>query len=296
MIRHFFLPVMLFVAGWTAASARVPEGGMLVRLTHDGFYKQRPAWSPDGKRLVFARHRGDEVFLFVVDADGSGERRLTRRDDPEYDATWSPDGTRLAFSLVKVSGTQGDLEVYTIGADGSRLEPLAVTQGKLSHEESPAWSPDGKQVAFTSTRDGNQELYVANADGSNVRRLTNDPALDVHPCWSPDSNRIAFATSRWGDFELAVVKRDGTLLERVTESPGLDDYPAWSPDGRWLAFTSNREGNFEVFLLEVQTGAVRNLTQHSALDHYPGWAPDGRLAWVSNRDGGFEIYVMTLVP
>jgi TolB protein len=286
--------LMLMVAGVNHASGAECE--RLVRLTSDGLFKQRPAWSPDGMQLSFARHEGDAIRLYVVAADGAGERRLTEYKHPEYDAVWSPDGKRLALARVTVSGTQGDVDVYAIAADGTDPQQLAGSQGKLSHEESPAWKPDGKEIAFTSTRDGNQELYVAAADGSNVRRLTNDNGLDAHPAWSPDGLRLAFATDRWGDLELALIDADGTNLTRLTTSRGLDDYPAWSPDGTHLAFTSNRDSNYEIYRIDASGGEPTNLTQDEELDHFAAWSPGGNLAFVSNRDGGFEIYLLPPAP
>ena len=262
----------------------------LIQLTHDGDFKQRPAWSPDGSTLCFARHRGSTIFLYLQNADGSGERRLTDRTYPEYDAVFSPDGKRIALALDKASPNQGDIEVYTCAADGKDLRAVATTQGKLSHEEWPDWSPDGQRIAFASTRDGNQELYVASADGSDVRRLTSDPATDTHPAWSPDGKRIAFATDRWGGLELASVEIDGSHVTRLTTSRGLDDYPEWSPDGRLIAFTSNRDGNFEIYVAEANGSNARNTTSDPTIDNFPSWTPDGRLTFVSNRGGGFEIY------
>src|SRR6185503_7811426 len=96
---------------------------------------------------------------------------------------------------------------------------------KLSHEEYPAWSPDGKRIAYSSTYQWNQEIYIGAIEGGQHIRLTSDPALDAHPAWSPDGKRLAFATNRWGDFELALCDSDGDNVERLTESPGLDDYP-----------------------------------------------------------------------
>lgn len=263
-----------------------------VFLTHDGHFKQRPAWSPDGKSLVFARHRGAKITLFVMAADGTNERRLTKRDEPQYDAVFSPDGKRLVLAHVKTSPNQGDVDVYTIQADGKELKPLVVTDGKLSHEESPAWSPDGKSIAFSSTRDGNQELYVIGVDGKQRKRLTNHNAIDAHPTWSPDGERIVFATNRWGDLELAVIDLGSQTVTRLTTSRGLDDYPAFSPDGKQLAFTSNREGNLEIYVSNADGTNPRNMTRNGAIDNFPAWAPDGRLTFVTNRGDGFDICIM----
>jgi TolB protein len=225
-------------------------------------------------------------------ADGSQERRLTKRDAPEFDAIWSPDGRRLVFAFDKMVPNQGDMDVYTIGVDGEDLQPVAVTAGKLSHEEWPDWSPDGDSIAFSSTRDGNQEIYVVRPDGKELRRLTQDPAIDAHPAWSPDGKRLAFATSRWGDLEIAVISADGSGLTRLTTSRGLDDYPTWSPDGTRIAFTSNRDGNMEIFAIGADGKDARNLTSNPAIDNFPTWTHDGDLTFVSNRDGGFDIYTL----
>lgn len=269
-----------------AAEPTVP-----VRLTHDGHFKERPVWSPDGKQVVFTRHRGGKIGLVVMASDGTREKTITTGKFPQYDACWSADGLRLAFSHVSQSGTQGNLDIYLCNADGSDPQQFAGDKGQLSHEEYAAWSPDGKQIAFSSTFEGNQEIYLTAIDSINRKRLTNDPAFDAHPAWSPDGKRIAFATNRWGDFEICVLDIDDGNLTRLTESRGLDDYPAFSPDGKRLAFMSNRDGNFEIYVMDVDGGHPLNVTNDPAIDNFPAWTPNGRLAFVSNRAAGFDIYV-----
>lgn len=276
-------------------TAQVADALRLERLTWDGAFKQRPAWSRDGRKLAFARHEGDAIRLLVVGEDGAHERRLTMDSFPEYDATWSPDGDRLAYTRVKQSGTQGDLDIYTVSAEGGEGTPLVESIGGLTQEESAAWSPDGKLLAFTSTKDGNQELYTLEIESGFVRQLTSDPGIDAHPCWSPDGTKLAFATERWGDMELATIDADGANLTRRTTSEGLDDYPAWSPDGERLAFLSNREGDMEVFLTPLEGDTAENISRHEGIDNFPAWSPDGRLTFLSDRDGGFDLY-RTLEP
>lgn len=265
----------------------------LIRVTSDGHFKQRPNWSPDGRQVVFARHRANTIFLFLRDMKTGKEERLTSDNSPEYDGVFSPDGKELLLAFDKTSPNQGDIEVYRLTLSDRKLVPLATSTGGLAHEESPCWSPDGKRYAFTSTRHGNQELYVADIDGpaGEWERLTDDPAIDAHPAWSPDGKTIAFATSRWGDLEIALIEPDGTNLRRLTESRGLDDYPAWSPDGKHLAFTSRRDGNDEIYVQTID-GPLRNVTSDPSIDNFAAWSPDGRIGFVSNRDGGFEVYLL----
>ncbi len=282
--------LLIFALSSRSVSAGEPPAPL--RLTHDGHFKQRPAWSPNGKQVVFTRHRGGKIGLVVMAADGSNEKTITIGKLPQYDACWSPDGERLAFTHVPQSGTQGNLDVFIAKADGSEPSLFAGDRGKLSHEEYPAWSPDGKRIAFSSTSEGNQELYVAEIGNADRRRLTNDPAFDAHPSWSPDGTKIAFATGRWGDFEIAVMDADGGNVTRLTESRGLDDYPVFSADGKHLAFMSNRDGNYEIYVMNADGTKPVNVSLHAALDNFPAWVPDGKLAFVSNRAGGFDIYVM----
>ncbi len=288
-LRCAYAPYFLLL--FLLTTPAVAQSPAVVRLTTDGHLKQRPVWSPDGKSLLFTRHQGATIFLHVLTLEDKTERRLTAGKDPEFDAVYSPDGKRIAFSYDKSSPNQGDIDVNTCLADGTEIKVVAGTEGKLSHEEWPSWSPDGQWLAYSSTKDDNQEIYIVKSDGSEKKRLTSDPALDAHPAWSPDGKKIAFATSRWGDLELAMMNADGSDLVRLTKSPGLDDYPAWSPDGKRLAFTSNRDGNLEIYTIDPDGQNPRNQTQNPAIDNFASWTKDGRLTFVSNREDGFDVYV-----
>jgi TolB protein len=278
---------------------RASDLGPLVRLTADGLDKQRPSWAPDGRRLLFARHTSDgaHIWQYILDLETprAAPRRLTDRKEPEYHGAFAPDGSTVLFTAITLSGTQGNLDIARIGGDGNGLEKVAGDKGKLSHQDWPAWSPDGRRFAFSSTHEGNQEIYTARCDGSDVVRLTQNPGLDAHPSWSPDGKRVAFATDRWGGLELAAAAPDGTGLVRLTRSPGLDDYPAYSPDGTRLAFVSNRDGQFEVYVAAADGSAPRNISRHPSRDRYPTWTHDGRgITFVSDREGGSDLYTQML--
>jgi TolB protein len=288
-ILQFAICVLHF-AILNPVNAREPSE--LIRLTTDGTFKQRPAFSPDGRVVVFARHGEDQIFLYVLDVESGKERRLTKSPHPEYDATFAPNGQELALTYDKASPNQGDIDVYRVALAGEPLTPVAPSGKKLSHEESPTWSPDGEWIAYTSTFEGNQELYVIRKDGTERRRLTTHTGLDAHPSWSPDGERIAFATDRWGDLEIATADTYGGNVQRITESGGLDDYPAWSPDGMHLAFTLNRDGNLEIYVCRKDGQNARNISQHADIDNFAAWTKKGELGFVSARDGGFDIYLL----
>ncbi|MDA0835840.1 MAG: DPP IV N-terminal domain-containing protein [Planctomycetota bacterium] len=265
-------------------------------ITADGDFKQRPAWSPDGKQLLFSRHDEQGIFLYHCSPDGNNDQRLIDETTFHFNAVFSPDGKRIAYEHDKLSPGQGDMELYLADADGKNPQPLFVTEGRLSHEEWPSWSPDGKTIVCTSTRDANTELYLLSFPssdddtGAEPKRLTSDPAIDDHPCFSPDGQSIAFATNRWGDLEIALYDLATGTVTRLTTSPGLDDYPAWSPDGKQIAFTSNRDGNLEIYVMNADGSGAKNITQHAGPDNFPTWSPDGALTFVSLQNGGWDIY------
>lgn len=151
---------------------------------------------------------------------------------------------------------------------------------------------DQGRIVFASDRDGNNEIYVMNADGSGVTRLTNHPANEGDPAWSPDNSRIVFTSNRDGNSEIYVMNADGSNVINLSNHPASDVQPAWSPDGR-IAFTSDRDGNYEVYVMNADGSGVINVSNHSALDGTPGWSPDGtRIAFTSGRGNGRGIYTM----
>ena len=148
-------------------------------------------------------------------------------------------------------------------------------------------------IAFTSDRDGNFEIYVMTADGSNQTRLTDNSANDSSPAWSPDGKKIAFASDRDGNFEIYVMNADGSDQTRLTNNSVQDGGPAWSPNGQRLAFTSGPLGNAQIFTMSADGSAQTRLTTNAADDRDPTWSPDGtKIAFGSNRDGQTQVYVM----
>ena len=172
--------------------------------------------------------------------------------------------------------------------------PTATATPTPTHTPTATPTPPFEgRIAFTSDRDGNDEIYAMNADGSGAVRLTNNYAIDRRPSWSPDGRRIAFHSNRDRNWEIYAMNADGSGLARLTNNSAGDYYPSWSPDGRRIAFYSRRDGNREIYAMNADGSGAARLTNNSADDRYPSWSPDGRrIAFQSTRDGNSEIYAM----
>ena len=241
--------------------------------------------SPIG-HIAFASKRHGNYEIFLMNADGTEQTRLTKNSSLDYSPALSPDGNLIAFH----SGRDGNYEVYVMNADGTGQMRLTQNDGVDCY---PTWSPDNKYIAFASEIDGNYDIYVMNADGTEQTRLTKESAIDCYPAWSPDGRHIAFASKRDGNYELYVMNADGTGQLRLTSNPAEDSCPAWSPDGQFIAFESTRNGNYEIYLLNTEDAKQTRLTSNTSIDRFPTWSPDGQfIAFESVRDGNAAIYRM----
>ena len=303
------------------------DGTQQTRLTRagDGIQDWNGVASPDGSRIAFTRLRQgdhppvdvpDDADVWVMDADGTGARPIAAFEGWQWLPHWSPDGSWIVFTdeseggpwatdtgppvegsggLVGIPFLTGQptpdrrpADIWKIRADGSG-PPVRLTNA-IGDDRAATYSPDGTKLAFDTTRDGNNEVYVMDSDGSNPRRLTYDPGWDWGQAWSPDGRWIAFNSNWAGDAEIYVMAADGTAVRRLTDIPGGDAAPSWSPDGRRIAFFHDGvgprgEAEREIWSMSaVDGGGLQNLSHTPrAWEDIPSgggaWSADGRIVY-----------------
>jgi Tol biopolymer transport system component len=271
-----------------------PDGSGKRRLARhfwiSNFGESPLAWSPDRRKLLFSAHVSRSAApcasycgkeIFVINADGSGLRRLTRNNVADWEPAWSPDGQKIAWLSRGENGTGAD--VFVMNADGSDQRNLTPKPGNRGD---PRWSPDGRAILFTAVQPVQppsgaapyRDVYVMNADGSRQRKLTHTPeAGEGGPAWSPDGQQIAFTRLAWsrpGEVTIVVMNADGSAKRAVTPAlahPG-DRGPAavWSPDGRRIAFWDD----FAIYVVNADGSGLLRLTRNAF--EGPTWSPDGR--------------------
>ena len=262
------------------------RGGLLILAACVLLISTELVRAADTRIAFMSTRNSDNSEIFLMNPDRKRVRQLTRH--LQYDSTpaWSPDGQKIAFmSFRDEHRFQGRMitgEIYVMNADGT--DPINLTQSPERWDRTPSWSPDGKQIVYSSTGflKGtdvvHSDIWVMEADRGNLRNLTNDGAIDSSPDWSPDGLRIAFSTNRDGDF---VMNADGTNPVNLTNHPARDGGADWSPDGLRIAFSSNRNGdwekkpndNWEVYAMNADGTNPINLTNQPKWDSGPSWAP-----------------------
>ncbi|HEX8707833.1 MAG TPA: PxKF domain-containing protein [Pyrinomonadaceae bacterium] len=279
------------------------DGSSLTRLTGTSGIlgaNYEPVWSPDGSKIAFRSSRDPNGAnnVFLMNADGSNQVRLTY--NPGYDmyAAWSPDGSKIAYS----SSFTGAGEIFVMNADGSNQ--VNVTNSP-ANDFIPRWSPDGTQLVFQSDRDAidHPALFVMNADGSNPVNISSNFPYQGTYDWgraaAPASSipgrvpngMIAFESTRDGNTEIYVMDTTGTQQTRLTNMAGEDSQPTWGPDGNRIAFASTLSGGanrYDVCLVKFDGTGFVNLTNQQADARDPAWSPDGGKIAFSNSFSGLS--------
>ena len=260
-------------------------------------------------RIVYVaskgKFRGDEIYTMA--ADGTDRKPLTNNEVLNLDPVWSPDGNRIAFASRMEGGPLNSFDIFVMDADGKHF--VNLTQNPRGDDRMPTWSPDGRQIAFVSGREPHRldwEIYVMDADGKNIKRLTNNRGQDRMPAWSPDGKWIAYTSEvdDNGKDDIYVMSPDGRKRKKLTNQIPDAHVPSWSPDGKRIAFACHFNSDICVMdvdrVLNGNQGPfneqdVTNLTkQHTAFDYGPTWSPTGdRIAFSSRRELKIDaIYVM----
>jgi len=220
------------------------DGKNIVQITRYDADHEDPAWSPDGKKIGFVLINKERTSIAVMNADGSNVDVLTPKEHNTIHPNWSADSRQVIYctndDLAPPKKNEAQINVVDLAT--KKITPL-ITGGINTYG---SWSPDMKQIAFRKIiGEGNSEVFVANADGSNLRNLSNNSFFDGWPAWSPDGRRIAFASNRRGHgYQIFVMNADGANVRLIANTEGRATAPRWSPDGKTIYFTNCVEKDY----------------------------------------------------
>ena len=264
------------------AAAGALVGALLVALCASGLAGATLPGRP-GRLYFTVSPQGFGAQISWIDVARPSRVHVVRWLTGAGELGWAPDGERVAYTSAA--------GLFTANADGSGRRQLTVVKPNSgTFEADPAWSPDGKWIAFTHEVPMHPAIYVIRADGAKRHRL----AAGEVPSWSPRGHEIAFQGGDVSRPQLYLIGRDGSGRRRITRSSGHDILPDWSPDGRRIVFVSDRDGNDEIYVVDRDGSHPRRLTREPAYDTTAAWSPDGR--WIVFAEGrtrrDFGLYLI----
>ncbi|MBN1223615.1 MAG: Tol-Pal system beta propeller repeat protein TolB [Candidatus Aminicenantes bacterium] len=235
-------------------------------------------------KIVFISNRDGNDEIYMMDYDGHNQTRITFNKIKDYMPAWSADGKHISYTSYR----KGGAGLYILNPFEGKITEVSNAGTNFS----PSFSPDGKKMAFCSTlEEGNSEIYIAEADGTKIKRLTFNKAIDTAPTWAPTSRELAFTSDRSGTPQIYIMDAEGSNVRRVSYGGSYFDGPAWSPAGDMIAYVSRVDQVFDIYILNLRTNRTYKITESNARNESPSWSPDGRhLVFSSNRTGSIQLY------
>jgi len=245
-------------------------------------------------KIYFISSRTGSKEVWVMDYDGQNQRQVTHLGSIALSPRVSPDNSRVAFAALGKEGWS--IRMYSLDLNRLVSFPAGTAGGS---NQSPAWSGDGSRLAFSSSRGGDPDLWVADAGGGNAHRLTYFAGPDVGPSWNPRSNaQLAWVSGRTGLPQIYIMNQDGSGVQRMTDG-GYAVSPSWSPNGGFLTFSWNRKygpgapGGQDIYVMDIATKRWLQMTHEAGNNDFPSWAPDTRHIVFQRKSGSHtEIWSM----
>jgi TolB protein len=246
-------------------------------------------------KIYFVSNRSGSKEIWAMDYDGQNQHQITHLGSLSLSPRISPDNSRIAFS--------------SLGRDGWSIRMYSLDLGRMvsfpggsagGSNLSPAWTSDNAKIAFSSSRSGDSEIWVADASGGNLHRVTSLKGPNVSPVWNPRTNtQIAFVGGRTGEPQIYTMDQDGSNVQRMTDG-GYAVEPSWAPNGGLLTFAWQRNygpgdpGGRDIYVFEIATMHWLQVTHESGSNDYPSWSPDSRHI-VFQRTVGHHTQIWTML-
>lgn len=239
-------------------------------------------------KIVFVSEQGGGRELYVMDYDGYGPRQVTADGFLSLMPRWSPDRRHLVFTTYR-SRTKQDIDAIEL-TTGKRATLVSMPGLNIT----PAFSPDGTELAFASSSEGNAELYKLNVRTKTLTRLTVNNGGDLSPAWAPSGRELAFVSDRGGSPQIYLMNADGSNVRRLTFEGDHNAAPAWSPRGNWIAHVCRgQDRQYKLCLISPDGQKRIQITSGQGVDDSPSWSPDGRhLVFSSTAEGKSHIYMI----
>jgi TolB protein len=249
-----------------------PNGKDVTRVTEGA--DDDPAFSPNGKWIVFTRHEG-KAGLYRVKADGSHLKRLTKKRGDDS-AAFSPDGDKIVFARGEVAPLKGGMEptgpdIWVMRADGSHQHALTSDPAA---DDFPSYSPNGKRIAFDSERSASVDIYVMRADGTGEHALATGGRDERDPNYSPDGKQITYSKQTGQNYDVFSMNADGSHQRPLTTSGAFEGRSAYSPSGRKIVYVRSTRKETNLYVMNADGSGKHALTEGTKVGHEsPDWGP-----------------------